>query len=69
LRAAVGVLLEGVHLFDVFRSDSLGEGRRSLAFSLQFRAIDRTLTDEEVAQLRGRAIAAVVREHGAELRG
>ena len=56
-------------LFDVFRSDALGAGRRSLAFALRFRAPDRTLTDAEVAALRQRAIDAVVAAHGAELRG
>jgi phenylalanyl-tRNA synthetase beta chain len=66
----VGELLEDLRCFDVFRSDELfGSQRRSVAFRLQFRAADRTLTDEEVARLRGDAIDAVVREHGAELRG
>ena len=58
-----------VALFDVFRSDALGSGRVSLAFALRFRAPDRTLTDEEVSELRQRCIDAVVSAHGAELRG
>ena len=41
----------------------------SLAFTLRFRAPDRTLTDEEVGALRQAAIDAVVAQHGAELRG
>ena len=53
-------LLEDVRPFDVFRSDALGAGRRSLAFALRFRAPDRTLTDAEVGELRQRAIDAVV---------
>jgi phenylalanyl-tRNA synthetase beta chain len=69
LEAVGGELLEDIRLFDVFRSPALGELRRSLAFTLRFRAPDRTLTDEEVAGLRQRAIDAVVRAHGAELRG
>jgi phenylalanyl-tRNA synthetase beta chain len=69
LRAAAGELLEDLRLFDVFRSDALGPGRRSLAFALRFRAADRTLTDAEVAGVRARAIAAVEAAHGAELRG
>jgi phenylalanyl-tRNA synthetase beta chain len=68
LQAAGGELLESVRCFDEFRSDQLGEGRRSLAFALRFRAPDRTLTDVEVAELRQRAIDAVVATHGAELR-
>jgi phenylalanyl-tRNA synthetase beta chain len=69
LRAAAGDLLEELRLFDVFRSEELGEGRRSLAFRLRLRALDRTLTDSEVGGLRRRAIDAVAAAHGAELRG
>ena len=69
LREAGGELLEDVSIFDTFRSDAIGPGHVSLAFSLRFRAADRTLTDSEVAEMRTRAIDAVVRAHGAELRG
>jgi phenylalanyl-tRNA synthetase beta chain len=69
LRAAAGDVLEDVRLFDVFRSDTLGAGHKSLAFALRFRAPDHTLTDDEVGEIRGRCIDAVVRAHGAELRG
>jgi phenylalanyl-tRNA synthetase beta chain len=68
IRAATGEALEGIRCFDEFVSDALGVGRRSLAFALRFRAQDRTLTDADVAALRGRAIDAVVAAHGAELR-
>lgn len=57
-----------VELFDVFRSQGLGEGRKSLAFRLRFQARDRTLTDEAVAELRSVAIGAAEREHDAVLR-
>ena len=56
-------------MFDVFRSDALGAGRVSLAFALQFRAADRTLTDAEVGELAPACIDAVVAAYGAELRG
>jgi phenylalanyl-tRNA synthetase beta chain len=69
LREAAGDLLEDVSLFDVFRSGSLGPSRKSLAFALEFRAADRTLTDADVAEVRARAIDAVVAAHDAELRG
>jgi phenylalanyl-tRNA synthetase beta chain len=69
IRGAVGDGLEDVRLFDVFSNDAFGAGRRSLAFSLRFRPAERTLTDADVAALRQRAIDAVVRAHGAELRG
>lgn len=45
---AGGELLERVELFDEYRGESVPEGQRSLAFSLAYRASDRTLTDEEV---------------------
>lgn len=70
LRAAGGDVLEDVALFDVFESEeALGAGRRSLAFRLRFRAADRTLTDDEVAELRSSCIRAVEQRHRAELRG
>jgi phenylalanyl-tRNA synthetase beta chain len=69
LRDAGGELLESVRPFDIFRSDGLGPGRVSLAFALQFRAVDHTLTDAEVGELRRQCIDAVVAAHGAELRG
>jgi phenylalanyl-tRNA synthetase beta chain len=69
LRAAGGDLLEEVRLFDVFRSEALGERRKSLAFALRFRAPDRTLTDDEVGEIRRRCIEAVGRDHQGELRG
>jgi phenylalanyl-tRNA synthetase beta chain len=66
---AAGSLLCDVALFDVYRGDNLGEGRRSLAFRLRFQAPDHTLTDEEVGERRQAVIAAVASEHGGELRG
>ena len=56
-------------VFDEFRSDALGSGKVSLAFALEFRAPDRTLTDAEVGELRKLCIDAVVSAFGAELRG
>jgi len=66
---AAGELLEGIRLFDVYRGDQVGEGRRSLAHRLRFCALDRTLTDQEVATLRTRCIQAVEGRLGAQLRG
>ena len=68
LQDAGGALLESVHCFDEFRSEQLGDGRRSLAFALRFRAPDRTLTDTEVGELRQACIDAVVATHRATLR-
>ena len=69
IRSTGGVLVRRVDLFDVFRSGSLGEGRRSLAFRLRFQADDRTLTDAEVGAVREAIIADVESTHGATLRG
>lgn len=47
-----GELIESVELFDIFRGEQLGDGKKSLAFQLLFRAADRTLTDDEVNEHR-----------------
>ena len=52
LQDAADGMLESVHAFDEFRSDALGDGKRSVAFALSYRAAERTLTDAEVAELR-----------------
>ena len=67
--SSAGPLLERVGLFDIYRGPQAGEGRRSLAYRLRFRAPDRTLTDAEVAGCRSDVIAAVAAAHGADLRG
>jgi phenylalanyl-tRNA synthetase beta chain len=53
VRAGGGELLSQLRLFDVYRGEQVGEGEKSLALRLEFRAPDRTLTDEDVAGLRG----------------
>ena len=62
-------LLEDVRLFDVYTGEQVGPGRKSLAYTLRFRAPDRTLTDEEVAVARDAAVAAAQERTGAVLRG
>jgi phenylalanyl-tRNA synthetase beta chain len=65
-----GDLLEAVRLFDVYANPAqLGEGRRSLAYKLTFRAPDRTLTVEEAVAARDAAVAAAAGRFGAVLRG
>ncbi|WFE93618.1 phenylalanine--tRNA ligase subunit beta [Micromonospora sp. WMMD987] len=64
-----GELLEHVRLFDVYASESLGAGRRSLAYKLTFRAPDRTLTVEEAVAARDAAVAVAAARFGATLRG
>jgi phenylalanyl-tRNA synthetase beta chain len=68
LRASAGDLLESVRLFDVYRGTGIAEGARSLAYRLRFCSPVRTLTDEEVGELRTHCIHAVEQEFGAVLR-
>jgi phenylalanyl-tRNA synthetase beta chain len=68
LRQAGGELLESLTLFDVYRGVGMPPGARSLAYRLRLCAPDRTLTDEEVAEVRARCIAGVEHAHGARLR-
>ena len=71
LRAAVlasgGELLHAADVFDLFEGEQVGEGRKSLALRLEFRASDRTLTDEEVSERRA-AIEAALEQIGGSLR-
>jgi phenylalanyl-tRNA synthetase beta chain len=67
--AGDGSLLEEVRLFDVYTGEQAGEGNKSLAYTLRFRAPDRTLTDEEVTAARDAAVAEAGRRVGAVLRG
>ena len=69
LVAGAGALLESVRLFDVYTSEQLGEGLRSLAYKLTFRAPDRTLTVEEAVAARDAAVASAAAATGAVLRG
>jgi phenylalanyl-tRNA synthetase beta chain len=61
-------LLESIVPFDVFRGPQLPSGTRSLAFRLQFRAPDRTLTDGEIDAAVARIVEALASELGAGLR-
>ncbi|MEV4133703.1 phenylalanine--tRNA ligase subunit beta [Dactylosporangium sp. NPDC049742] len=69
LTDGAGALLESVRLFDVYESEQLGEGRKSLAYKLTFRAPDRTLTGEEALAARDAAVAVAADRFGATLRG
>ncbi len=65
VRAGAGELLEDVRLFDVYTGPQVGEGRKSLALALRFRAGDRTLTEEEASAARDAAVAAAAERVGA----
>jgi phenylalanyl-tRNA synthetase beta chain len=66
LREGAGDLLESITLFD--RYDKIGDGKISLAFTLVFRASDRTLTGEEVSAMREAATAVATTKFGAVVR-
>ncbi|WP_030744612.1 phenylalanine--tRNA ligase subunit beta [Streptomyces sp. NRRL S-31] len=70
LREGAGELLESIRLFDVYENaEQLGEGRKSLAYALRFRAADRTLTVDEASAARDAAVALAGERTGAVLRG
>ncbi|MFD3501124.1 phenylalanine--tRNA ligase subunit beta [Streptomyces sp. NPDC058676] len=70
LRDGAGELLEAIRLFDVYENaEQLGEGRKSLAYALRFRAADRTLTVDEASAARDAAVALAGERTGAVLRG
>jgi phenylalanyl-tRNA synthetase beta chain len=68
VRAGGGELLSSTRVFDVYTGEQVEAGSRSLTLRLEFRAPDRTLTDEEVARSRA-SIEAAVAEIGGRLRG
>lgn len=69
VREGAGELLEDIALFDVYTGPQVGEGRKSLAFALRFRAADRTLTEDEASSARDAAVARAAEAVGAVLRG
>jgi phenylalanyl-tRNA synthetase beta chain len=68
VREGAGELLEDVRLFDVYTGPQIGEGRKSLALALRFRAADRTLTEDEASAARDAAVATAAQRVGAEQR-
>src|SRR4051794_8955511 len=65
LREGAGPLLESVRLFDVYVGEQIGQGRKSLAFALRFRAPDRTLAEGEAGAARDAAVARAAELTGA----
>ena len=69
LQSAGGKLLRGVRLFDVYRDDKrVGEGKKSMAFALTYRADDHTLTSEEVEKVHHKLVTKVCKATGGEVR-
>jgi len=68
ITASAGKLLRGVKLFDIYRGKGIAEGKKSLAFSLELRADDRTLTDADSEGAVSKVLAALEEKLGAVLR-
>jgi phenylalanyl-tRNA synthetase beta chain len=68
IRKAGGKILTNLYLFDLYRGDQIGTGKKSLAYSLTYQASDRTLKDEEVLNIRQRIIRDLEQELSAHLR-
>jgi phenylalanyl-tRNA synthetase beta chain len=68
IRQAGGQMLADVRLFDIFRGEQIGTGKKSLAYSLTYQAFDRTLTDKDATQIRQRIVRRLEMEFGARLR-
>lgn len=68
MRKAAGNLLESIAMFDVFRGVQVGLGNKSVAFSLTFRAADRTLTDEEVQKATEKVLKTCAEKFDAVIR-
>ena len=68
MRSMQEPLLESIEIFDIFRSDQIGEGKKSIGYRLTYRAADRSLTDEEVNLVHTRLIRKVTDKFGVSLR-
>lgn len=68
IRKLGGELLKQVEIFDVYTGKPISEDRKSLAFSLRYQSLERTLTDEEVNSLNSCILEGIMQEFGAEWR-
>ncbi|HIE57396.1 MAG TPA: phenylalanine--tRNA ligase subunit beta, partial [Anaerolineales bacterium] len=69
IRQTGGKRVTAVRLFDVYRGEQIGAGKKSLAYSLTYQDPERTLTDKDAAKIRNKIIRRLERELGAKLRG
>jgi phenylalanyl-tRNA synthetase beta chain len=68
IRRAGGNLVGEVRLFDLYQGEKIPAGYKSLAFSVHYRAEDRTLTDEEVNEVHSSLLQILQRDLGAKIR-
>ncbi|MBN2343887.1 MAG: phenylalanine--tRNA ligase subunit beta [Deltaproteobacteria bacterium] len=65
---AGGDLVTGVKLFDVYRGEHVEKGKKSIAFSVQYRSFEKTLTDKEVDMIHQKAVSSVSEQYNVQLR-
>lgn len=68
IKRAGGNLMESVNLFDTFTGQQIGDGKKSLTFRMMLRADDRTLTSDDLSQVRKRVLHRVSEDFGAQVR-
>jgi len=68
IEKSAGKLLRSIHLFDIYRGTGIADGKKSMAFSLELRADDRTLTDADSEQVMSKVLSSLQNELGAALR-
>jgi phenylalanyl-tRNA synthetase beta chain len=68
IRQTAGRVVADVHLFDLYRGEKIGAGKKSLAYRITYQAADKTLTDKDVAGIRARILRRLEQEVGATLR-
>jgi phenylalanyl-tRNA synthetase beta chain len=68
IRQAGGKVVTEVHLFDVYRDDKIGTGKKSLAYNLTYQAENKTFSDKDVAGMRIRIVRRLEQELNAVLR-
>jgi len=68
IQQQAGKLLQRINLFDIYKGETLGSGKKSLAFSLYFSSLERTLTDEEINNIIDKIIYQIEKKFNAQLR-
>jgi phenylalanyl-tRNA synthetase beta chain len=68
IRESAGTLLTDIRLFDLFRGEQIGEGKKSLAFQLTFVSADRSLSEKEVNAIREGMLGTLEEKLGAKIR-
>jgi len=68
IKNLAGPLLENVTLFDLFTGKQVGEGKKSIAFSMTYRSTERSLESEEVNKIHGKIVSGLTEKFNAQIR-